>query len=320
MDPDKIRSMLPKLEAMFEAEYWPELNAAGKKFFARYHLDYREKVSGLKQGLQRFPWKHGELVVYHWLLADSRGTVFLVHGYFDHSGLYGSAVRFWLSQGYSVVAFDLPGHGLSSGNRACIESFDYYSEAFASLVMSLKGLPKPFIAMGQSTGGSVIMNAMLDKKFKIPQRFFVIKFLLAPLIRSRGWPLMKWLHLFLSPFVKSIPRKFIDNCDNQKFLDFLKKDPLQARRISTVWVGAMKAWIKKCRRMKPGDHKFYIVQGDNDITVDTAYNSKEIMRICPRSRVHTIEGMNHHIVNESPKFRKQVFAYLKECLPMRQDF
>jgi hypothetical protein len=54
---------------------------------------------------------------------DSQGTVVLLHGYFDHSGIYQHIIKHCLDQNFAVVVFDMPGHGLSSGKVASIESF-----------------------------------------------------------------------------------------------------------------------------------------------------------------------------------------------------
>jgi hypothetical protein len=71
-----------------------------------------------------------QLATHIWHPEHPLGTVFIVHGYYDHTGLYGHLVRFWLEQGYAVMMHDLPGHGLSSGNVASIDCFSRYSTIF----------------------------------------------------------------------------------------------------------------------------------------------------------------------------------------------
>ena len=50
-----------------------------------------------------------------WSPAEPKGTAFVVHGYFDHLGLYRHLLSLLLNRGWRVVMWDLPGHGLSSG-------------------------------------------------------------------------------------------------------------------------------------------------------------------------------------------------------------
>ncbi|SUV72968.1 lysophospholipase [Acinetobacter baumannii] len=40
----------------------------------------------------------------------------LLHGYLEHSGIYQPIIREILEQGFSVITYDLPGHGLSNGH------------------------------------------------------------------------------------------------------------------------------------------------------------------------------------------------------------
>lgn len=56
------------------------------------------------------------------------GSLFLIHGYFDHLGTLKNLIDESLEKGFAVAVFDLPGHGLSSGNRGAIKSFSDYVE------------------------------------------------------------------------------------------------------------------------------------------------------------------------------------------------
>ena len=58
--------------------------------------------------------------------ATYTATVVLLHGYLNHSGQYRHLIRFLLENGFAVALFDLPGHGLSTGESAAIASFDQY--------------------------------------------------------------------------------------------------------------------------------------------------------------------------------------------------
>ena len=52
-------------------------------------------------------------VVQLWAPAEPQGTLLLLHGYYDHMGLYRHVVDWALSMNFAVLACDLPGHGLS---------------------------------------------------------------------------------------------------------------------------------------------------------------------------------------------------------------
>ncbi len=48
--------------------------------------------------------------------AEPRATVLLMHGYFDHTGTLSQTIHHLIARGYQVAAYDMPGHGLSSGD------------------------------------------------------------------------------------------------------------------------------------------------------------------------------------------------------------
>ena len=111
---------------------------------------------------------HYRIVEQRWITAcdnPNDQTLIVVHGYWDHAALYGPMIRWALKQGYHVHVFDLPGHGLSGGPLAEIESFDDYSGVLATILQ--RENYKYYALSGLSTGGAVIVNALLNPRFKL---------------------------------------------------------------------------------------------------------------------------------------------------------
>ena len=52
-----------------------------------------------------------------------RGNALVIHGFTDHTGLYGPLLRQLLAAQMNVICIDLPGHGLSSGPRPASTAF-----------------------------------------------------------------------------------------------------------------------------------------------------------------------------------------------------
>ena len=79
-------------------------------------------------------------------VANQKATMVIVHGYYDHVGLYRHLIEHYLTIGYSVLTFDLPGHGLSSGVAASIGSFDQYTRALTDCLelANSYGLTEPW--------------------------------------------------------------------------------------------------------------------------------------------------------------------------------
>ena len=273
-----------------------DINAAAKAQHGTRHFLGQLNTAGYNVACQ------------YWLPKAAKGTVFVVHGYFDHSALYRHLFRYLLERGYAVVTFDLPGHGLSDGERASIASFDHYVEAFDGLLAACANhLPQPWHAVGQSTGGAIVLKHLLEEKGG--QSLFEHIALLAPLLHTRSWGRGRFTYRLLRPFISRIKRKFTINSADAAFLEFLKhSDPLQSRHIPLEWVGSMKRWTEEFHDL-PINHKaLTIVQGDRDMTLDWRYNLAQFQQKLPNAEIAIIAGGQHHLVNEAPELRDPVFA------------
>lgn len=245
-----------------------------------------------------------------------RGTVIIVHGYYDHVGLYAHIIRYCLQRRLAVVAFDLPGHGLSSGEPAAIDSFAQYTQVFADCVQRVQAaeLSVALHVLAQSTGGAIVMGYCLHDCARAAQQFAHIV-LLAPLLRPHGWARGRIQHAFAKIFVSSVARDFTINSHDEAFLRFLQTDdPLQYRRLMVSWVSALKDWLKRYGRYAPCSIALSVVQGTQDTTVDWHYNLPQITAKFPRTQVFMLPEARHHLANESEELRRQLFALLDEIL------
>lgn len=263
-----------------------------------------------------------EVAVQIWLACDrsedeasshSTGTVFLIHGFTDSVGLMHHAIRYLLRLGWSVVAFDLPGHGLSSGVQASIDSFDQYREVLQTcLACCQQALPKPWHGVGQSTGGAVWLNYLGAEPDQTDVEQLV---LLAPLVRPKGWGHARWLFPAVRMMADQLPRKYNITSHDEAFLDFVRhQDPLQSRITPLRWATAMEEWIQVFQNFEVQQRPLTIIQGDADTTVDFRYNLEVIGRKFPNSRVVMITDGRHQLVNESDFYRDQVFSEIEACL------
>lgn len=241
-DPDQIRASLKPL-----AE-WQALSEEAKAYQRFYKTDFPER--DVWRGMGRFAVDGYELVSHCWWPEKVKGTLFLLHGFYDHTGLYRHVIEWALDQDFAVIACDLPGHGLSSGPRASIRDFSEYQDALQALFAEANSiaLPQPWHLCGQSTGGAIVVDHVLNHGENSPAQGQLI--LLSPLVRPRAWGWSQLSYYLLRPFVRGIARRFSENSNDPDFLPFLLADPLQPKRLPTAWVGALSRWINRVEYAK----------------------------------------------------------------------
>jgi len=258
-------------------------------------LEVQHSVGTITSG----PWR---LATHLWQQPDARGNLVLLHGLFDHTGLYDKLLAYGLSRQYNVLMFDLPGHGLSTGEPAVIKDFAAYGRATGSVLGQVKLPQLPCVAMAQSTGCAALVE--FARIYPWP---FQAAVLLAPLVRPAQWSKVWAGHTLLRHFTDSVSRTFNENSSDREFLSFIRRDPLQARRSSMRWVGALRRWLKTLPIANLGVGPVLVVQGDADGTVDWRYNINVIVGLFPGSRVEYVSGAGHQLANESLELRQNYF-------------
>ncbi|SFR52924.1 Lysophospholipase, alpha-beta hydrolase superfamily [Marinobacter daqiaonensis] len=240
---------------------------------------------------------------------DSRGTVFVLHGYFDHVGLYSQLIERCLGAGYDVFTWDQPGHGLSSGTPAAIGSFMEYQAVLSDLLVTArKHTRRPWYAVGQSTGGGILIDYLLSNHHTRETSAFRGVVLLAPLVRPAGWLGAQILHSLMKPFVRGWKRAFSENSANARFLRFLKDhDPLQARAVHVDWVNALRHWVPHIESARPVDFSLTVIQGEKDGTVDWQHNLRIIRNKFSAVKELRLPEGRHHLVNEAQDLQAVVF-------------
>ena len=253
-----------------------------------------------------------QTVIMSWEPTKSLGAVIIVHGYMDHTGLYGHLIRHLLGRQLTVVCLDLKGHGLSSGAACSITDFgDYVTQVKSVIILCQAHFAGPLHGIGQSMGGSVLMKHCLNQSAHNAYPFTSLT-LLAPLLQPADWKKNRRLYYFSRWFVKSIKRVFRPSSWDMEFLAFLREqDPLQPTRVPLDWIGAMDQWISEFAQANKVDYPVHIIQGDNDKTLDWKYNLSQFRLTFNALQVTIIKRANHHLVNEEEALRESIFAKIE---------
>lgn len=306
----RFAAELPPLDLQQPVDW----NAPIADYLRAYRLNFAEQHTGLQQYLGSLHSGDYRLIAQVFLPSQARSTVFVCHGYLDHSGLFQPLIEVLLQAGHAVVIWDLPGHGLSSGEQTGIRDFADYTAGLKTLMHTLPDLPRPWHGIGQSTGGSIVMDYLLTE----PQPEFCGAVLLAPLLYPVQWRWVSLQYRFARRFrqqLKRVKRVFTDNADNPEFLQFVRQyDPLQSRWMAVSWIGAMLAWASRFQQLPPSPQPVCLIQGDADGTVDWRYNLPRIQGRFPNGQVTMIPGAGHHLVNEREDRRATIFQTLLNAL------
>lgn len=268
-------------------------------------------------GTIRFSWfQSGERKLASYIFMPPgekpKGTVYLIHGYLDHSLSNTGMIEYLVNRNYAVAAFDLPGHGFSDGPAVDIDDFREYAFALQRFI-NLTGseMPKPFYGLAHSTGCSVIMECLnlYDNEFE--KIIFA-----APLIKSVGWRLTPAGLTLTDSFMDEVPRRFGRSNSNDDYEDFVEhNDPLQSRTVPYSWIYAYEEWNDRMNAMSPReDLHFSILQGEKDKVVDYEYNIPFIRERYPLSDVYYFPNGEHSLFNEVSSIRNSVFIKVAELL------
>ena len=283
------------------------------RYLAYYGLDLAAGFAGVRFGLGAVNSGDHRLALHCWETPAAEETILLVHGYFDHVGLYDHLVRFGLERCANVVAFDLPGHGISSGPRAEIQDFEEYRQAIVDVLAAVDYLPGRRSVIAQSTGGAATMDYLQQGGADTFDKVV----LLAPLVRPTQWRRIVFLHTLLRRFVDSVARGFADSSQDPEFLDFVRSDPLQSQVIPLCWIAALRRWIPRFLDGNSCEKPLLVVQGDDDNTVDWRYNLGELERLFPAMELFTVPGGRHHLANEHAAIRNYYLVEISAWLDRR---
>ena len=116
MNIEKLRSEMKPLDV--SQPYIP--SADEEAYLAFYGIDFQQSLAHVRQYFGHLPSidlsaKPQRIACHYFENINAARTCFIVHGYMDHTGLYGKLINYLLHRGCSVVMMDMPGHGLSSG-------------------------------------------------------------------------------------------------------------------------------------------------------------------------------------------------------------
>lgn len=304
-DPAALQAQL----APFEQQR-PVGGPALLSYFDFYQLDLAASLPGLQHQIGWVASGEYRIAAQAFVHPSPRGVALMLHGYYDHVGLFGHLLELLLGERLSVLTFDFPGHGLSTGARATIPSFDDYVAAVIDVRRAAHPLlPAPNYYFAQSMGGAITMEYLLRFGSEVCDGTF----LFAPLVRPYAWRINRWVYEVARRTIKQRKRIITENAENPEFLTLMHRDPLAPDVLPVQWVTAMVNWMRSFEARSTLPLELKIVQGEADRTVDWRYNLN-LLESRADTEVLRIPDARHHLVNESLPIRQQMFRWISERL------
>jgi lysophospholipase len=256
----------------------------------------------------------------HWSPVGAvRGTLIGVHGYSEHSGCYRHFAEALSQQGLHVAMMDLPGHGLSDGERGNIENFQDYLDSLSSFMKEIKAqdLPGPYFLFAHSLGGLVIIRYLQS----CPPLLKIERVALSsPLLGLSLHCFFGMGKIFQSATGRSVIRKVTELLPNLKIPgesgvgeSVLTHDPDAARRrradhlirpvVTTHWTREFLRVVDRAHDEAPLIRiPFGIFQAGEDHVTDASAAESFIRRIGSDEKYFkSYPGFYHEILNELGK-------------------
>ncbi len=297
------------------AVYAP-LTGVMAEYVRYYGIDMEAQVEGVRHYAGWFEAPGYHIAAHVYLPENARGTVFILHGYLDHAGLYRHLIRDCLQRGFAVFIPDLPGHGLSTGDRIDVPDFDDYQMMLETAIRLYgEDLPAPWYAIGQSTGGAILMDHVLSACAAERKPAFGSVLLLAPLLRPVQWGQIRFGYWLMRHFRKAVPRVFRNNSSDKDFLRFVREDdPLQERWVPMSWIGALRRWVLHMLHQPACDFPVLLVQGARDETIEWRSNNDYVRTHFRVVHEAILPQASHQLANESDELRLPVHQAIARLL------
>lgn len=265
--------------------------------------------------------------------GERKGVALLIHGYRAHGGHFASFAELVADSGWDCYLVDLPGHGLSEGDRFGIGDFSDYGRATLAAVAAIRELEEggtggaaarpgegrpPFVLIGHSTGCSAIIEAFRVSAAEGGVQPADGVVFAAPLVDMPNKRLRGALNavagdrLLELPGFASSPALIGPGVTcNPAYREFIANgDPLSDWVYHTSWLNSYLDWYDGLAESPPliFEGPTLVVQGTGDTVVNWRESQELLDRMFPARETLFYEGYSHTILNAAPERLAQIFG------------
>lgn len=274
------------------------------------HIKFHQKtIDGCKLFIQT--WRPKSTV---------KAVILLIHGIGEHSSRYTPLAEFFCKHGFSLLSFDLRGHGKSQGRRGHIPKYRIFMDDIEYVIKQaqLYYPEKPLFLYGHSMGGNLVINYILRK-----EPFFTGVIATSPYLglafSPPSWQILiaKILN-FLLPFITMPTGLNPDHLSHiPQIVKDYREDPLNHDRISIrlyISLTQSSKWaIKHAKRLKT---PFLLMHSDADQITSFKESKKFADKAGKKISFKNWSGFYHELHNEPEKNKvlKHILKWIKTVL------
>ena len=245
------------------------------------------------------------------------GAVVVTHGYAEHCGRYRELDEVLVTAGWAVVAYDVRGHGRSTGTRGYIDRFDQYLtdlDAMLAAARTLVPTGAPIVLLGHSHGSLITLRRLCQGT---PQG--VVAAIVASPFLGLRLAVPGYRKVLAAIASRVAPRLAQPNALR---VEDLTSDPVKQRErlADTACFGVATArWFTEAQRAqqqvaatasKIAVPVTWLVGGDDPIA--DPVQSRAVANTVARSDYHDLKGLKHEVFNETT--RAHVFDLVSRAL------
>lgn len=255
-----------------------------------------------------FETQTGEKLFEQWWLPGEghKALVMIVHGLAEHSGRYDFAARYLCRHGYAVGAFDLLGHGKSSGKRAFIPAFNQFLDSVDLFLARAreKANGKPLFLFGHSMGGGITIKYLIERTPKINGALVSGSLVM---VGESVSPMMIKIANILGALAPNLPTMQLDGSTVSRLPEVVEhydRDPLNFRGKLPARTAAElnRATQSIQANLSNINLPILIMHGTEDKLVNPAGSKMVYEKISSKDKTLKLyEGLYHEILNEPEK-------------------
>ena len=268
------------------------------------------------------------------------GTIFFFNGRTEYIEKYSETISKFLKRDFSLVSLDWRSQGLSQryfGRRDIghINDFKEYQIDLKTLLdePEIENLPKPFILVSHSMGGTIGLRALLGKNHPFSAAIFsapawgakifenaVLNLIkgLAPVIKNPGIAKIKLYPGGKKPYVllSSAKENSLTSDEKQfkRLQQIVRSEPKLLVGPPTVgWGLAAAQELEKLTKAKPPNIPILIFMSSEETVVD----NEAIKRFAEKSvssKLVEINKARHEVFLEAPKIQQTVWNHIDDFL------